>query len=125
MPTSIKQELEEMKKKCKERGNMDLLRRLNEIEDEFRDARSQVDDSEGDGDKKTGKNQEEEEAPSLPQRQSHVECVVCFLPYSGHSADHWECTKCLNRLHQECFDSWSASLSGERAVRCVHCRAEV
>lgn len=64
--------------------------------------------------------------PPPPLRQSHVDCVVCLQPYNGDRQDaFWQCDKCMNRVHGECFDAWCASIEPDRAVRCMHCRAEV
>ena len=63
--------------------------------------------------------------PPSPIRQSHIECVVCLLPYGGDTGDFWQCDDCLNRVHSECFNGWCASALPRQAVRCIHCRAEV
>jgi len=64
--------------------------------------------------------------PRPPLRQSHVECVVCLQPYDGDRQDaFWQCDKCMNRVHGDCFDAWCASIEPGRVVGCIHCRAEV
>lgn len=61
--------------------------------------------------------------PPSPLRQSHVECVVCLLPYEDGAEEHWECRSCLNRVHLDCFNEWGASqIASGQPVRCIHCR---
>lgn len=60
-----------------------------------------------------------------PLRQSHEECGACYLPYDeDESEDYWECRKCLNRSHIECFDAWRASVGNgsSPSVTCMYCR---
>lgn len=64
-------------------------------------------------------------SPPEPLRQSHTECAICTEPYALNGGDHWQCSQCLNRAHQACFDLWYASqIDGGRSVRCIHCRAQ-
>lgn len=59
-----------------------------------------------------------------PLRQSHLECVVCTLPYEEDTDEYWECRSCLNRVHMQCFENWRDSQLPGR-VTCIHCRGQV
>lgn len=136
--------LREIKRRITSDKNLDLALRVIHYAEELRPADN---DSTDDSDADTTSQQpddEDEYASSQPSRQllsspnrlrrltrspeplrqSHVQCGVCFLPYEPNGGDHWECTQCLNRVHQECFDTWFAAQVGlGQAVRCIHCRA--